>query len=386
MKAKFRSPIGFISNAFLLQLLSASFHGPVSAQAQSKEMPPAYGYYTPPTVNGQRPVTPMPREESQAQSYQTVQRANSGGPYAYPSTPRSEESAKPASEVETLRQQNLALQRRLQELEKGSPSPVPSQTKSTPAVVKQNVPTTDYRVRRGDTLWGLAIKNRTTVAALRELNHLPKDRVVEGQVLRIPQRVKSTPVAPAVVTRRPSTPVLFNYPEPVQSKTPVTTPTPKVAATGGTHVVGANENLSGIAQRYKVSLRDLQAANGLANANRIYAGQKLVVPGRSQEEITSLAAGFPAEAPKSLTPANGKPRFISTPRPKADSGVVYYNAAPAPHSLTSHRIRSTDTLESIAKERRISTGEILRYNGLKDGRLPPAGEELILPSSGTISL
>jgi len=51
------------------------------------------------------------------------------------------------------------------------------------------------------------------------------------------------------------------------------------AASGGTHTVGRGETLSAIAARYGTTVAALVRANGLASANMIYVGQRLTVPG-----------------------------------------------------------------------------------------------------------
>ncbi len=44
------------------------------------------------------------------------------------------------------------------------------------------------------------------------------------------------------------------------------------------HVVRYGENLTMIAARYGVSVAAIMQANGLRNANFVYAGQRLVIP------------------------------------------------------------------------------------------------------------
>ena len=51
------------------------------------------------------------------------------------------------------------------------------------------------------------------------------------------------------------------------------------AAATGIHVVRAGETLSNIAAAHGVTTRALMTANGIANPNRIYLGQRLVIPG-----------------------------------------------------------------------------------------------------------
>lgn len=43
-----------------------------------------------------------------------------------------------------------------------------------------------YQVKSGDTLGTIALKHKTTVNAIKELNHLTHDRIQSGQILRIP--------------------------------------------------------------------------------------------------------------------------------------------------------------------------------------------------------
>ena len=58
------------------------------------------------------------------------------------------------------------------------------------------------------------------------------------------------------------------------------------------YTVKYGDNLSSIASRYGVSTGQLQSWNGIANANRIYVGQRLVVKkGASQARATSSTQG-----------------------------------------------------------------------------------------------
>ena len=44
------------------------------------------------------------------------------------------------------------------------------------------------------------------------------------------------------------------------------------------HVVRWGENLTGIARAYGTTIQAIVQANGLASANRIYVGQRLIIP------------------------------------------------------------------------------------------------------------
>ena len=112
-------------------------------------------------------------------------------------------------------------------------------------------------LRRGETLSQLAIELHTTVAALVAANHLSDpDRVYAGQVLVVPG-TSGTP--------NPSNAAAGNV---AASSSPRQTVV----------VVRRGETLSAIAERLRVTVGALAAANHLADPNHVVAGSSLVVP------------------------------------------------------------------------------------------------------------
>lgn len=61
-------------------------------------------------------------------------------------------------------------------------------------------------------------------------------------------------------------------------------------AQGGIHVVQPGENLSSIAAYYGVSMSALAQANGISNANYIYVGQQLTIPGAYSDSTGSASS------------------------------------------------------------------------------------------------
>ncbi len=117
-------------------------------------------------------------------------------------------------------------------------------------------------VRPGDTLIGIARRHDVSVERLVAINGLANaSRILAGQRIRL---VPAGPVAAA-----PAKP-----PGPAAPTAPAA-PGPKV------HTVRAGEHLTGIARTYGVSIAALAAANGVSNPSRIYAGQRLTIPGTS---------------------------------------------------------------------------------------------------------
>lgn len=122
-----------------------------------------------------------------------------------------------------------------------------------------------YRVQRGDTLSEIARLTGVSVARLRTANGLQGNRIYAGQSLQLPG--SSGPAS--------------------QGMTNLVSAETKSIGTQQelTYRVNRGETLSEIARVTGVSVARLRAANGL-RSNRIYAGQKLDIPG-----AFGLAAG-----------------------------------------------------------------------------------------------
>ncbi len=183
-----------------------------------------------------------------------------------------------------------------------------------------------YRVRRGDTLGGIARRFGSSVAELQRANRLPRaDRIYIGQRLRIPQRGAGRSV-PAPVQR-----AALEAP----GATAPPSSGPEVASSVGqtiketVHVVRRGESLHRIARKYGTSVQALTAANNLRRPDLIHAGQRLVIP--------------------------------------ADGKEVLY------------RVRQGDTLSQLARTFRTSAARIRQVNGLR-GNLIVVGQTLRIPA------
>ncbi|MFL5494310.1 MAG: LysM peptidoglycan-binding domain-containing protein, partial [Gemmatimonadales bacterium] len=119
----------------------------------------------------------------------------------------------------------------------------------------------EHTVSRGETLGGIALRYRVSLRLLAEANPRLRGR------LRIGQRV-IVPTGGAVsgrVAQRIADPAV-----------------PAAASPSGFHRVRRGENLIALAEEYGVTVSDLREWNGLDEAGRIRAGQRLRVapPGR----------------------------------------------------------------------------------------------------------
>jgi LysM repeat protein len=116
-----------------------------------------------------------------------------------------------------------------------------------------------HTVMPGDTLSGIAAIYSVTVDTIAGLNGIVNPNIIfPGDILNIPG----------------------------MGGEPRTEP--------GLYVVRAGDTLSVIAERYGVTVSAMQVANGLGNADLIFAGQKLVIP--SEPPADPLAA-LPADPP-----------------------------------------------------------------------------------------
>jgi membrane-bound lytic murein transglycosylase D len=119
----------------------------------------------------------------------------------------------------------------------------------TPARSGSTVPgTVKHRVLRGESLSSIASHYKTTVERVRALNALQAADVLKaGQTIRVP--------APGR-----------------------TAATPESASGVRSYLVRRGDTLSGIAERHRVTLSALRAANGMTSTSVLRAGTRLVIP------------------------------------------------------------------------------------------------------------
>lgn len=120
---------------------------------------------------------------------------------------------------------------------------------------------------------------------------------------------------------------------------------PAPATSNGTIVVHTGDTLNSIAARYGVSPSALARANGITNPNRIYIGQRLVIPGTA------------ATATQSQTIA------------PASSGGIYI-------------VQPGDTLAKIAARYHTTVSALMALNGLRNPNVIWVGQRLRVGKGG----
>ncbi len=175
-------------------------------------------------------------------------------------------------------------------------------------------------VEPGDSLSRLARIHHVPVSVIKTTNGLDNDMIRAGQKLRLPrdEQLLIDPLYAAAAAEL----------QRLQSGL--------IAADRIEIRVRNGESLSVIAQRYGVSVRQLQNWNKISNPDRLRVGQKLVV--------------F----------KNPAPTRQNTPR----SGTVQYT------------VQNGDSLWSIARKHRIKLNDLMRWNGLAEDSVIRPGQSL----------
>ncbi len=163
-----------------------------------------------------------------------------------------------------------------------------------------------HRVQRGETISAIAARYRVSQNALVQVNNLrSRNFIREGQVLRLPGSNGARPITLAQRDGLPS-------------------------GDGDTYIVRAGDSIDRIAQMFSVRPQDLLARNAIADADRIYIGQELVVGGAVEEASPETASGDSgvAAAEEEEPAADVGP----APAPEAQAVAAASPAAPEPAS------------------------------------------------------
>jgi murein DD-endopeptidase MepM/ murein hydrolase activator NlpD len=181
-------------------------------------------------------------------------------------------------------------------------------------------------------------------------------------------------IAPAVLLLA-ARPVLAQ--DPTQTPTVPATQTPAATSTplsGPIYIVQSGDNLSLIASRFGVSLDDLMGANGLADANAIFIGQQLIIPGLEGitgflvtdtieygDSFRSMARRHQAD-PELLHRLN---KITSPAELYVGSGLVLQQESETADALTNHTgVSAGETLLEAAVRSNSDAWTISTVNGL----------------------
>ncbi|MCB1418820.1 MAG: peptidoglycan DD-metalloendopeptidase family protein [Notoacmeibacter sp.] len=271
--------------------------------------------------------------------------------------------------------------------------------------------------------------------ALQPVNVAPAPAVVQRKALASP-----LPAAPANVDRMSTgavtqasknsalvpgvaNPPSANHPalKPV-SLTQAAAPAPSAAkvdqssekggwtATGGTAVtLKEGETVYNLSKRFGVPAKEIMRVNGIADASKVSAGQKVVIPtyvysskapismpdSNPQTMAAKSSRGTKYDAGKDIpapVPADRKDvavlptvpqartRTGSVPLPQATNAGTTASTARKAATPGAYTVVSGDSLYAIAKRNGVTVDALKAANGLKDGNLK-IGQQLAIPSA-----
>ncbi|MED1471911.1 peptidoglycan endopeptidase [Bacillus salipaludis] len=182
---------------------------------------------------------------------------------------------------------------------------LPDTEAKTTTATKTSSPVKTYTVKSGDALIKIANKYDVSVGDIKLWNGLDSTIIYPGQVLRVSGSSGET-YTTVSIEKKQFTP----------SKT-----------TTSTYVVRSGDSLSKIAVKYRTTVSELKKLNNL-KSDRIYVGQKLKVPGKTNTTTTTTT-----------TSTN--------------------------QNVSTYTVKSGDTLGKIAKQFGLSLAELKSLNGLK---------------------
>jgi FOG: LysM repeat len=189
-----------------------------------------------------------------------------------------------------------------------------------------------HRIARGETLNHIARRYQTTVALLRQANHLQSTSLLVGEYILVPIAARSMDHYASHVNQKAAA-----FQEGTRSDRNII------------YTVQPKDTLWNIAQKYRVSVHTLSAWNAIAPSEPLYPGQKL-----------ALRVGGGVQG------ADAKPRSIPvTLSDNVQQGIRYV-------------VKHGDSLYSIARRFNISVMDLCRWNALREGQSLKPGQRLTL--------
>ena len=245
-----------------------------------------------------------------------------------------------------------------------------------PAPLKTSVAAENvYVVKSGDSLSKIAAAHGVKAAELKELNQIADvNKIRIGQKLILPDYAKASQSQPAAKSAAKSAPT--------------------AAVSGDAYVVKPGDALSKIASAHGVKTKDLMAANNLTDANKIRAGQKLVIPGAKaaaksepaktdEKPAEAPVAPLPTPVPEVVAPApEAAPEAMPAPAVAAPAAPAVPAAPVAGQdAMLDYTVQDGDTAEGIARLFVVNKDDILSVNGIPAGSDVKPGQKIKIPPS-----
>ena len=216
------------------------------------------------------------------------------------------------------------------------------------------VVTTGYKthvVRSGDTLDRICRTYRLNKKTLLKANNLHTARLRRGQRLRIPYRTTR------YVLLREGETLSERYARAGRDN-------PLIL-----HTLKRGETLSGLSRRYQVPVSLIMQWNDITDVRRIRAGQNIALyvdgPGRSEPGRSRTANATVSVGARVVSLRDHKKYRPGSARPSRAARLTWY------------RVRSGDSLWTIARRFRVSARDLRRWNNLSSNLIHP-GRRLVV--------
>lgn len=228
----------------------------------------------------------------------------------------------------------------------------------------------EHKVKRGQTLSHLSHRYGVPVSAIVELNGLTnRHRLSIGQRLIIPANNGS------VVSTKSS--------KPKSSKKTEAAPSGSF-----TYKVKRGDTLSRLASKFNTTATDIRRQNGLKSAHRIYVGQSLRIPGavlssgglfkehtvKRGENLSYLAEKYKVTVSALVSANNLSSKHI------LQVGQRLLIPASSDVTVETYVVKRGDTVSDLALKFGSNAGEIKKLNGLKNPHRIQPGQKLRIPS------
>ncbi|MBL7554310.1 MAG: LysM peptidoglycan-binding domain-containing protein [Bdellovibrionaceae bacterium] len=245
--------------------------------------------------------------------------------------------------------------------------------------------TQEYRIRRGDSLYTIARKFRTTVAYLRDLNDIPrKKRLKVGSRISVPDRtprvskVSYKTQAPSTATTSPadSKPVASNSQSQEKTEAMVQTNSPTVDGISKFYIVQSGDSLFSIAMKYNTTVENLKKLNSIRRGRVLKVGAKIRLPAdvsdNKDETTTNKSQNSQDSTQKKI---NKGRRQIAV----AKNMVVKAKTKKQPKK-TYHIVRRGENLEKIANKYDINLSDIKSKNKIRNSSKILVGQRILIPT------
>ena len=134
-----------------------------------------------------------------------------------------------------------------------------------------------YKVKRGDSLASIAKKHNTSIAKIKELNHLKKNGVQSGRVLKLPAEQTSSENEQQAEGKEKHTAVKNKAGRSKTDSNKAMTSDDVAQLGTNKHIVTKGESLSSISRKYHIEIARIKEWNDISGDDPLKPGQVLVV-------------------------------------------------------------------------------------------------------------